>query len=241
MVKYTAYIVDDEGLARFALRNKLKAHPEIEIIGEAGSLEHALREIPEKEPNILFLDIQLNDGTGFDLLEKIRFNGKVVFITAFDEYAIRAFEINAVDYLLKPISAKRLKEAVKRITVQGFDRKAREVVKLRYDDRYLVTTSHGINFVRIKKITLIRSSGDYSEIRLSDGSRFLDARSMLQWEQSLPDNHFCRISRFHIVNFDYISQIEKDFTSPCLLYLEGMEEPLKISKSYYQVIRARYK
>lgn len=241
MIKFTAYIVDDESLARFALRNKLKVHPEIEIIGEADGITQAAQEIPDLKPNILFLDIQLNDGTGFDLLDRIQYDGKIVFITAFDEYAIRAFEINAIDYLLKPISAKRLKDAIKRIVIQGVERRPKEVMKLRYEDRYLVSSSSTLNFVPLKEITLIRSSGDYTELRLSNGKVFLDNRSMLQWELSLPDNNFCRISRFYIVNFNFISQIKKDAPSPGLLYIEGHDEPLKISKSYYQVIKARYK
>jgi two-component system LytT family response regulator len=241
VIKYSAYIVDDESLARFALKNKLQAHPEIEVIGEADGITQAAQDIPEKKPNILFLDIQLNDGTGFDLLDKIQYDGKLVFITAFDEYAIRAFEINAIDYLLKPISAKRLKDAIKRIAIQGVERRPKELMKLRYDDRYLVSTSSTLNFVPLKEIALIRSSGDYTELRLSNGKVFLDSRSMHQWELSLPDNHFCRISRFHIINFNFISQVIKDPPSPGLLYIEGHDEPLKISKSYYQVIKARYK
>ncbi len=241
MIKYTSYIVDDESLARFALKNKLKAHPEIEIIGEADGIALAAEEIPDLKPNILFLDIQLNDGTGFDLLNKIQYDGKIVFITAFDEYAIRAFEINAIDYLLKPISAKRLKDAVRRITIQGVERRPKEFMKLRYEDRYLISTSSTLNFIPVKEITIIRSSGDYTELRLSNGKVFLDNRSMHLWELSLPENHFCRISRFYIVNFNFVSQIRKDAPGPGLLYIEGCDDPLKISKSYYQVIKARYK
>lgn len=241
MVKYTGYIVDDESLARYTLRNKLKAHPEIEVIGEADGLGKAIREIPQINPDILFLDIQLDEGTGFDLLDTIRFHGKVVFITAFDAYALRAFEINAVDYLLKPISARRLKEALRRVTIQGTDRPVRDFPVLEYDDRILVTTSASIRFIKIQDITHIQSSGDYSEIHLAERSSYLDARPMRQWEQCLPDNHFCRISRFHIINFDFVLRIDKDISSPGLLFLEGFHEPFKISKSYYHLIRKRYR
>lgn len=240
MIRYTGYIVDDESLARYTLRNKLKAHPEIEIVGEADGLQKAVQDIPEIKPDILFLDIQLNEGTGFDLLDSIQFSGKVVFITAFDSYALRAFEINAVDYLLKPISARRLKEALKRVTVQAMDQKINAFPSLQYEDRVLVSTHAWIKFIRIQEITLIKSSGDYSELRLSDNSVYLDSRPMRQWEQCLPDNHFCRISRFHIVNFDFINRIERDVSTPGLLYLEGIPEPFRISKSYYQQIKRRY-
>jgi two-component system, LytTR family, response regulator len=240
MVTYTGYIVDDESLARYALRNKLKAHPEIEIIGEADGLPSALQEIPRLCPDILFLDIQLNEGTGFDLLDRMDYSGKVVFITAFDSYALRAFEINAVDYLLKPISRRRLKESLRRVTIQGIERNLKDIPALEYEDRILVSTSATIKFIRLKEIILIKSSGDYAEIRLYDGNKHLDSRPMRQWEQSLPDNHFCRISRFHIVNFDYITRIDKGMSSPGLLFLEGYDEPFRISKAYYQRIRLRY-
>lgn len=240
MVTYTGYIVDDESLARYALKNKLKAHPEIEVIGEAEGLSEALQEIPRLRPDILFLDIQLNEGTGFDLLDRIDYNGKVVFITAFDSYALRAFEINAVDYLLKPISSRRLKESLKRVTIQGIERNLKDIPALLYEDRILVSTSVTIKFIKLEDIILIKSSGDYTELMLSDGDKHLDSRPMRQWEQSLPDNHFCRISRFHIINFDYITRIEKGMSSPGMLYLEGFDEPFRISKAYYQRIRLRY-
>ncbi len=241
MIKYTGYIVDDENLARYTLRKKLNAYPEIEIIGEANNLQSALDEIPKKVPDILFLDIQLHEGTGFDLLNGLNYNGKVIFITAFDQYAIRAFEINAVDYLLKPISNKRLKEAINRVKSQRLEKKPRDIVKLQHNDRFLISTIDSMNFIKLSEIVFIKSSGDYTELRLSDGKTYLESRSMLQWEECLPENHFCRISRFYIVNFDYISEIKKSFTIPGLLFIKGIADPFKISKSFFQQIKSKYK
>src|SRR5512133_1127119 len=104
MTKLKAIIVDDERLARVNLRNLLEHHPEIEVVGEAGSCKSAIESISFYKPQLIFLDIQLSGETGFDLLEMIDNSIKVIFVTAYDEYAIRAFEVNAVDYLLKPVN-----------------------------------------------------------------------------------------------------------------------------------------
>lgn len=241
MNKFTVYIVDDESLARYTLKKKLADYPEIEILGEASTIQNALEEIPLKKPDIIFLDIQLNEGTGFDLLNELDFNGKIIFITAFDEYAIRAFEINAVDYLLKPFSNKRLKQAIDRINNQTIVLETAIIVKLKYDDRFMVSSRDYINFIKISEITYIKSSGDYTELTLCNGKIYLESKSMNQWEQCLPKNHFFRISRFYIVNFDYVLKIKRTFPMPAFLYIEGNKEPVKISKSYYQRIKSKYK
>jgi two-component system LytT family response regulator len=241
MDKYTGYIVDDESLARYTLKKKLTEFPEIEIIVESNNIQKAIREISEKEPEILFLDIQLNEGTGFDLLNDLTYTGRIIFITAFEEYAIRAFDINAIDYLLKPISNKRLKQAIERIMEPEIMIRGANSINLNYDDRFMVTSNSSINFIKISDIVFIKSSSDYTELRLCNGKSYLESRSMQHWEESLPKNHFCRISRFYIINFDYISRIEKSFSIPALLYIEGNSEPFKISKAFYQRIKLRYK
>jgi len=241
MSKFSGYIVEDESLARYALKKKLVDFPEIDILGEAGTIAKALEEIPIFNPDILFLDIQLNEGTGFDLLNALNFKGKIIFITAFDTYAIRAFEINAIDYLLKPIITKRLKKAIQRIMHPENDVEQEDLAKLNYDDRFMLSAYGYINFIKISEVAVIKSSGDYTEIILTDGKTYLETKSMNQWEQVLPDNQFCRVSRFHIINFDYVSKIEKSTTMPALLYIDGIDEPIKISKSYYHRIKRKYK
>lgn len=241
MNKFTGYIVDDESLARYTLKKKLADFPEIEILGEASTIQNALEEIPIKKPDILFLDIQLSEGTGFDLLNELNCNCKIIFITAFDEYAIRAFEINAIDYLLKPISNKRLKQAINRIKNPKINIEIGNIVELKYDDRFMISSRDNINFIKISEITFIKSSGDYTEIKLVSGKIYLESKSMNQWEQCLPKNHFFRISRFYIVNFDYVLKIKRAFPIPALLYIEGNKEPIRISRSYYQRIKSKYK
>ncbi len=240
MKKITALIVDDERLARNSLKKKLEKFPEIEVIGEADGIALAVREIRSLNPEVLFLDIQLADGNGFDLLNKIDFAGKIIFVTAYDEFAIRAFEINAVDYLLKPISTVRLQTAITRL--KSNDPIQAHVIKprLKYDDRLFVMIGQSIHFIKIDKVVTISASRDYTLVKTSDECEYLVSKTMNEWEERLPDQHFCRISRTLIVNFDYIEKSERLFSNTAMVYIAGQKEPLKLSKSYFRKIKDRY-
>ena len=192
---YKAIIVDDEYWARVSLKDKLKEIPEIEVIGEADSIIEAKKEIEKLKPDILFLDIQLTCGTGFDLLNQVEFSGKVIFVTAYDEYAVRAFEINALDYLMKPISEKRLKTAIERINETDLSLKKKIPNKFKYDDRLMVTYRDCINFIEISAIVLITAAQDYTLIKATDGKEYLLSKSMNEWESRLPEKKFCRIHK----------------------------------------------
>ncbi len=240
MKKITALIVDDERLARNSLKKKLEKFPEIEVIGEADGIALAGREIRSLNPEVLFLDIQLADGNGFDLLNKIDFAGKIIFVTAYDEFAIRAFEINAVDYLLKPISVQRLQTAI--IRLKSNDPIQLHAIKsgLRYDDRLFVMIGQSIHFIKINTIVTITACRDYTLVKTTDGQEYLVSKTMKEWEERLPDQHFCRISRTLIVNFDCIEKSERLFSNTAMVYLAGQKEPLKLSKSYFRKIKDRY-
>jgi len=240
MKKYTALIVDDERLARTSLRKKLEKFPEIEITGEADGISQAIHEIGILKPEILFLDIQLVDGNGFDLLNRIEYSGKVIFITAYDEFALRAFEVNAVDYLLKPISHQRLQTAINRIKMNDPVQMIESSSKFNYEDRLFVMIGQSIHFIKISDIVTITASRDYSLVKTVDGQEYLVSKPMLEWEERLPDQHFCRISRTLIVNFDYIVKSERWFSNTAMVYIAGSKEPLKLSKSYFKKIRDRY-
>jgi len=240
MKKITALIIDDERLARNSLKKKLEKFPEIEVVGEAEGIERSVRAIPELNPDILFLDIQLSDGTGFDLLNRIDYSGRIIFITAYDEFAIRAFEINAVDYLLKPISLRRLQTAIDRIKMNNPIQIHTNPVKLDYGDRLFVQIGHSIHFIKISTIITITASRDYTLVKTSDRQEYLVSKTMTEWEQRLPDQNFCRISRTLIVNFDYIEKSERWFSNTAMVYIAGQKEPLKLSKSYFKKIKDRY-
>jgi len=240
MKKFSALIIDDERLARNSLKKKLEKFPEIEVIGEADGISRAIIEITKLNPEILFLDIQLSDGTGFDLLNRIDFTGKTIFITAYDEYAIRAFEINAVDYLLKPISVQRLQTAIDRVKQNDPIQMHSGSSKFKGDDRLFVLIGQSIHFIKINTIITITASRDYSLVKTTDGKEYLVSKTMAEWEERLPEQNFCRISRTLIVNFDFIERSERWFSNTAMVYISGLKEPLKLSKSYFKKIRDRY-
>ncbi|MFC2107278.1 LytR/AlgR family response regulator transcription factor [Bacteroidota bacterium] len=239
--RYRAYIVDDEHIARFNLIKKLEDFEEIEIVGEANCIAEAQIGIEDLKPDILFLDIQLNDGTGFDLLNMISFKGKVIFITAFDEYAFRAFEINALDYLLKPISSSNLKKAINKINPENIPSNTASSIKLKVDDRLLITVGSAIHFIEISTINTISSSGDYTIVKTNNSKEYLVAKTMMEWEDRLPSQRFCRINRGLIVNFEQIEKTEKLFSNTALVYIRGYPDPFKLSRSYFRRIKSYYK
>jgi two-component system LytT family response regulator len=237
---YNTLIIDDERLARLALRKDLEKFPEINIIGEASGFATAKELITRLKPDLLFLDIQLTDGNGFDLLNQVEYSGEVIFVTAYDEFAIRAFEVNALDYLVKPSSIKRLKVAIDRLSDKQKANPPENVVKLEYNDRLLVIHRNSANFIKIDTITHISASQECSYLHTTDGKEYLTARSIAYWEHRLPDAHFCRVHRSTILNFNYISKINHNITGTGEAYLHHVAEPLSISRNYFKVLKNRY-
>ena len=193
MNKLKAIIVDDERLARVNLKNLCQSFPGIEIVGEADSCLGAIELILDYKPRIIFLDIQLNGETGFDLLPKIDDTIKVVFVTAFDEYAIRAFEVNASDYLLKPVNPERLKVSINRIFASNAETQP-AVKRFEYTDSiYVRLNNFTSTFIKISSIISIVSLGNYSKIETHEGKHCIILKTLKQWEEELPDNYFKRI------------------------------------------------
>ncbi len=229
-------IVDDERLARNELRSMLAVFPSIDIIGEADSASAAIELIGKHNPDLLFLDIQMPGDSGFTLLEKTDFRGKVIFVTAFDEYAIRAFEVNAVDYLLKPVNPDRLKKAVERLEREHAEPGAPPRI-LEYDDSLLLTFNAGMKFLRINSIVAVLAAGDYSEVVTADGKKGLVQKPMGEWEQRLPEKYFCRIHRSSIVNIDAVTRIEESYGDSYKVTVKGLAEPLVMSRRYASRLR----
>lgn len=235
--KTKAIIIDDERLARNALKNKLRYFKEIEVVGEANNVSSAVDAINELQPDLLFLDIQLFNETGFDIFNKVDYSGKVIFITAYDQFALRAFEINAVDYLLKPVSIERLEVAIGRINLE----KRQEIKEnvYNYDDRILVSQLTGMKFIQINNIIYISSSGDYSTVHTKNKD-YLVSKTMNEWEHRLPKNYFIRIHRSFIVNVEFVEKTEKWINYSNLIYLKDIDEPLKISRTYLKKFKDRF-
>lgn len=231
MDRFTAILVDDERLARKELRSMLAEHEVIDVVGEAESVAQATELVNTKKPDVLFLDIQLPGETGFDLLEKISSPCKIIFVTAFDAYAIRAFEVNALDYLLKPINPARLTRAIERLTTHDAA-SASPVRTLEYEDRLFIEVDERSRFLKVSDIVVISAMGDYSQIFSCDGQRSLVLKPLKDWEERLPAKHFARIHRSTIINVDYVERLESWFNRSYRVHIRQMAEPLVMSRRY---------
>lgn len=221
-------IVDDERLARAKLRSMLADFSSIQVIGEADSVSEAVKVIEETNPEVIFLDIQMPRANGFELLEKIEIDAKIIFVTAYDEYAIRAFEISALDYLLKPVSASRLGQTIKRLEQPA----ALTEKKLEYEDFIFVNSARKSKFIKVNSIKCILAADVYSEILTREDEKFLLLRSMNEWENRLPPSNFLRIHRSTIINLDFIERFEKTFNYSHRISLQGIAEAFVISRRY---------
>jgi two-component system LytT family response regulator len=239
MRRFTALIIDDERLARLNLRKKLYYFSEIEVIGEASGIESGIRSINALNPDLLFLDIKLSDGTGFDLLNQIEFKGKVIFQTAYDEYACRAFEINAIDYILKPITKERLKKVIDNIINDSNEKNVRNIPKFRYDDRIMIELSKVIYFIKVENIICIKAVREYTSIFEKGGKEYVVLKPICDWQKELPEEHFARVHRNSIINFNYIERSERTGNT-ANIFLTGLRGSILISRGYYKVIKSRY-
>jgi two-component system LytT family response regulator len=238
MTNLKAIIVDDERLARVNMRTLLEPYPEIEIAGEAGSCDEAVKLINLHKPRLVFLDIQLSGETGFDLLEIIDNSIKIIFVTAFDEYAIRAFEVNAIDYLLKPVNPERLKASIERLISREKEQKS-EAKSYEYSDSIFVRlNNYSSRFIKISSITFIEPVGNYSRIVTIEGKHCLVLKTLKQWQEELPDNNFVRIHRSSIVNIEHVDRIEKKSNTRHRAYLKNIAEPLEVSRRYARKLRS---
>jgi len=229
-------IVDDERLARLKLNKMLQKFDSIELVGEAESVDEAIEKIEELKPDLLLLDIQMPGKTGFDLLNEIDFHGRVIFVTAFDEYAIKAFEVNALDYLLKPVTHERLEKALQRIETEEQPKES-TTKKLSEDDLLFLMVGNNMRFLKIRDIIFISSAVDYTKVYTLDGKEGLVLKSLREWEERLPEHTFCRIHRSTIVNIGCVHHIEKWFNQAYQVYLEGIEEPFVMSKRYAKMLK----
>ncbi|HEY6404278.1 MAG TPA: LytTR family DNA-binding domain-containing protein [Blastocatellia bacterium] len=228
---WKAVIVDDERLARAKLRAMLEHYPQISIAGEADSADAAIQLINEERPDILFLDIQMPGESGFDLVNRLERPVRIIFVTAFDEYAIRAFEINALDYLLKPVTQERLTRAVERLShSQTPDESPNR--RLEHDDFLFLTIDQNSRFLRVREIKYISAADVYSEIITADEQKTLVLKPLSEWEERLPEKYFARIHRSTIINIEFVERVEKWFNYSFQVHLRGVKEPLTMSRRY---------
>jgi len=204
---YRALLVDDERLARKQLRTMLADFPEVKVVAEAAAVSEALAATQMHRPDVVFLDIQMPGASGFDFLESAEGPFSTIFVTAHDRFALRAFEVNGLDYLLKPIESERLRQAIHRLSLKN-EAAAPTVPSLESSDYLFVTSSSAARFIQIKRIQYVLAAGPYSEIFMDDGSKWMMLRSVKEWQIRLPQGQFARIHRSTIVNRDFIDRIE---------------------------------
>ncbi|HEY3405070.1 MAG TPA: LytTR family transcriptional regulator DNA-binding domain-containing protein [Ohtaekwangia sp.] len=218
-----ALIVDDERLARKELIKLLEDHPMIEVVGEAMNAEEANQMVNDLNPDLLFLDIQMPGKTGFQLLEELDFVPLVVFTTAYDEFALKAFEVNALDYLLKPIQPERLAETVSKLAEK--ERAKATVVrgpekKLGLQDQVFVKDGDRCWFVSLSNVRLFESDGNYIKVYF-DANRPMIHKSLNALDEKLDERAFFRASRKHIVNLSWVEGIEPWFNGGLMVRLRG--------------------
>jgi two-component system LytT family response regulator len=229
-----ALVVDDEPLARRELRRLLDAFPSIEVVGEAGNVDEARARIEELSPDVVFLDIQMPGGTGFDLLTQLDRVPRIVFTTAYDQYAVKAFDVNALDYLLKPIEPERLATTLRKVLAAPSADIATPNAPL---EQLFIRDGPRCWFVPLREVSVFTSEGNY--VRLLWGKeRPLLGRSLAALEVKLDPKRFFRANRSQIVNLDFIGQVE--LGEGGRLHVQMRDGPeIEVSRRQARLFRAR--
>jgi two-component system, LytTR family, response regulator len=226
-----AIIIDDERLARKELATLLEQHKDIEVVDEAVNADDAIEKIHQHQPGLIFLDIQMPGKTGFELLEELERVPQVIFTTAYDEFALKAFDVSALDYLLKPIQPERLAEALRK--VQYVDDRDDANRKLTKDDQVFVKDGDKCWFVKLENVRLFESDGNYIKVYF-DTFRPMIHKSLNALDERLDERTFFRASRKHIINLGWVEKIDTWFNGGLLVQLKGGD---KIEVSRRQAAR----
>ena len=245
-----ALIVDDEPLARRELARLLAACDDVEVTAEAGDLDSALAAAGDTAPAVVFLDVRLGRESGFALLPSLPPGTAVVFVTAFDDYAVRAFEVHALDYLLKPVEPRRLAETVRRL------RAAREAPPgsgpppnvpspeaatraLGLADWLFLERGRRGGFARVANVAAITAEGDYSRVHTIDGTSALVHRALADWVSCLPAASFARVHRSALVNLHHVLEVRGGMGATRLVTLRGLQRPVRMSRRAAAALRER--
>lgn len=228
-------LIDDERLARSELKRLLQEFPDVEVIGEAANANEGIEKIESLNPDLIFLDIQMPGETGFDMLTQLEKAPHVIFVTAYDEYALKAFDVNALDYLMKPVEPQRLAEALVKV------RQKEEEEMLAYNNRGVLSEHDQVFvkdgercwFVKLSDVRLFESVGNYAKVYFGSNKPLI-LKSLNALEERLDPKVFFRTNRKHIINMRKIEKIEPYFNGGLLLDLAGGE---KIEVSRRQAVK----
>lgn len=230
---FRTLIIDDEPLAREEMHRLLSEQASVTVVGEADDVPSAQKRLATPDYDLVFLDIDLGGGSGFDLVSHAHPDARIIFATAHNEFALRAFEVNALDYLLKPISAERLAASLGRLNQTppspAVDVSEPSLPALDDTDRVLLKNDRGVRFVPLAEIAAIISSDNYTDVSIADGTHFLVRRPLSAWEEALPSESFLRVHRQAIVNLDQVERMDSPAGGQPTLQMRGMSEPVQCS------------
>lgn len=236
-------IIDDDPLARDYLRTLLATHSGIEVVGEAAAFKTARTLLSRNNYDLVFLDIQLVGGTSFDLVGDIPPGTPIIFVTAYDEHASRAFDINAHDFLVKPVRPERLAESLRRLSERNTRPAAMRAPtgakSLRLDDTIHLNSGNRAHFARVADISLVQAHENYSLVQLADGTQILVRRTLKAWAESLPSTSFLRVHRATIANLARVVGYEHTSPRTIALRLSGVLLPVTVSRIATQEAKSR--
>lgn len=250
-VQFKAIVIDDEPAARRLMKNLLLEHKDvIDVIDEASNGQEAIRKIEELQPDIIFLDIQMPDLTGFEVLDRLHKKPTVIFTTAYEQYAIKAFETFSIDYLLKPIKEERLKQAVEKLKQFGKLGSSMDVSNLQELIRQLhapkkatalsIKIGDRIILLRFDDIVYLEADDKYVFIYTSQGQKHLTDQSLSSLEEKLPEQ-FYRIQKSYIINKDKIKEMHKHFNGRFLFIMEDKSSSrLTSGRTYYDKVKDEF-
>ncbi len=248
---FKAIVIDDEPAARRLMKSLLQEHKDVvEVIGEAGNGRDAIAIIEELKPDVIFLDIQMPDLTGFEVIDQLAIKPNIIFTTAYEQYAIKAFETFSIDYLLKPIKEERLEQSIAKlkqfgrlsnpIDLAGLQEIIRQFQAPQKATALPIKTGDRINLIRFESISYMEASDKYVFIYTTDGQKHLTDQSLTTLEDKLPPQ-FYRIQKSYIINKDKIKEMHRHFNSRYLFVMDDKTgNRLTSGRTYHDAIRAEF-
>jgi len=232
-------LVDDESLARQAMRELLNAEPTVSIEGEAASMPAARDLIAETKPDAMFLDIKMPGKGGFELLQSLAHQPKVIFVTAYSQYAVQAFDVDAVDYLLKPVRPERLSSAVQRLRVACGKMPEGEALPTPYlnDDRISLRTPGRTLMASLSEICALEADGDFTRVYVAGEQALMICQTLRTYEQSLPSPPFLRLDRSLMLNVKRIAKIEHLSRDETRIFLTGATRSFSVGRKAWTTLR----
>jgi two-component system LytT family response regulator len=248
---YKAILVDDEPAARRLMKDLLQEYQDlVQVVGEAGTGEEAIQKVQSLQPDLIFLDIQMPDLTGFEVIERLSHKPNIIFTTAYEQYAMKAFETFSIDYLLKPIKEERLQQSMEKlkrfgklnstIDVSGLQEMIRQIQTPKQATALSIRTGDRIILLRYEQIVFLESQDKYVYIRTADGQKHLTDQTLSALEEKLPEQFF-RVQKSFLINKDRIKEMHRHFNGRYLFVMDDKAASrITSGRTYYEMIKAEF-